>query len=208
MHDSQLWRLLQTQQIQIQPSQPQLQPQGVTNSALREENASALAEVPKSPGGSSLVMTNTMRRQNSQNARVNVNAQYLQSANPSLVSPTANTLSRDQRWMSANGSDGLAGQMSPDVPAMLPDHTLRRMRGSISNPQCQTNYASRTLGLASQASQVPQGPNGHLSRFSPGIPSSWNDPMTRPMDPLPQSIQTVSTLVTDFDNWLDTMNDL
>jgi hypothetical protein len=218
IQDAHLRRLLQTQQTQIQASQPQLQ-QGVLNSGLREDIASGLPDALQAAGASSLLMPNVARwQQNSQNARVNVSAQYVQqSGNPNLASLTANTLPRDQRWLNANTntyvnsngnvSDGLTGHVSADGMAMLPDRSRKRMRGSISSPPCQTNYSSWALGLQTQMSQVPTGSVGQLSRFSSNASSSWNnDLMARQTEPLPRTIQTASTLVSDFDDWLDLQN--
>ncbi|KAI5061967.1 hypothetical protein GOP47_0022506 [Adiantum capillus-veneris] len=201
----------------VQPTQQQLQSHVSIGSNIgREEFISpglpSIAEgVPmfnQTVGGSGGV-ANTFRRQTSQTTRP-VPGQYLQAINNPLI--VSNSVpARDQRWPSLDGISGLVDASNAQVSDQV-QRSATRMRGSINLP------ASRDITMVSPANvQWMHGGSSQPSRFSPGVSvSGWNSDSVRHTDPSRsnpatgmnlQSIQTASTLVSDFDNWFDTQND-
>eukprot|EP00250_Pteridium_aquilinum_P010414 c19369_g1_i2 orf=248-3073(+) len=212
--DNQFWQ-------QVRLLQPAQQLQGHLNlgssasTITREETVSsglpAVAEgIPmfnQSPSGSGA----TLRRQTSQNART-VPPQYLPSMNNPLIVPNTSISTRDQRWVtSLDGVPSHADTSSTHLAEQM-QRPMTRMRGSITSPVGRDTAVNPSVGLS-----WLYGGSSQASRFLPGISSSgWSNDAVRHLDPprsYPgigtnlQSIQTASTLVSDFDNWLDTQSD-
>lgn len=211
--DSQLWQ----QARQQPPLQQQIQLLNNTTSIARDEIlsqglASVAEGVPmfnQSPGVSGAVAS-ALRRQTSQNTRT-VTPQFM--SNP-LIIPNTNISTRDQRW--ASSLEGVP--VHADTPsAQLAEQMQRRMRGSISSPVGRDAALIVSGGLPSASLPWMYAGSTQPSRFSPGISlSAWSNDALRHLDPSRtnttvgttlQSIQTASTLVSDFDNWFDTQND-
>ncbi|MCO5580250.1 hypothetical protein L7F22_034116 [Adiantum nelumboides] len=205
----------------VQPTQQQLQGHlSIGSNISREEFVSpglpSIAEgIPmfnQSVGGSGAV-ANTFRRQTSQTTRT-VPGQYLQSINNPLIVSNNNASARDQRWSSLDGISGLVDASNTQLSEQV-QRAATRMRGSVTLPV--TRDTSMVASVPPANTLWMHGSSSQPSRFSPGVSlSGWNSDAVRHSDPSRsttatgmnlQSIQTASTLVSDFDNWFDTHND-
>ncbi|MCO5600674.1 hypothetical protein L7F22_054789 [Adiantum nelumboides] len=205
----------------VQPTQHQLQGHlSIGSNISREEFVSpglpSIAEgIPmfnQSVGGSGAV-ANTFRRQTSQTTRT-VPGQYLQSINNPLIVSNSNVFARDQRWSSLDGISGLVDASNTQLSEQV-QRAATRMRGSVTLPVMRDTSMASSVPPAN--TQWMHGSSSQPSRFSPGVSlSGWNSDAVRHSDPSRsstatgmnlQSIQTASTLVSDFDNWFDTHND-
>ncbi|KAH7277131.1 hypothetical protein KP509_39G035600 [Ceratopteris richardii] len=223
-HDNnQFWQQLRpAQPTQQQPTQQQLPTHlNMSSSIAREELISP--GIPNIADGLPIFNQsvisgsgNTSRRQSTQSPRT-VSAPYFQALNNPLILPNTNFSPRDQRWTPLDGMAVHADQSNIHLSEQLQRPTAR-MRGSISNPVVRENGLGASISPSTTNAQWMLGGSSQPSRFSPGISlSGLSGDSSRLVDShlstnlvgsSLQSIQTTSTLVSDYETWFETLGDL